>query len=55
LEPFVTMVVGYIILQKSVTAIQIIGAVFIVCGVYTATFGYGKKSKGQKELFRKAT
>lgn len=55
LEPFVTMVVGYIILQKSVTSIQIIGAVFIVCGVYTATFGYGKKSKGQKELFRKAT
>ncbi|WP_212934807.1 DMT family transporter [Bacillus hominis] len=55
LEPFVTMVVGYIILQKGVTSIQIIGAIFIVCGVYIATFGYGKKSKGQKELFRKAT
>ena len=47
LEPFVTMVVGYIILQKSVTAIQIIGAVlsFVECTLRHLDTGRNRRDK----------
>ena len=54
LEPFVTMVVGYIILQKSVTAIQIIELFlsFVEC---TLRHLDTEEIEGTKVLFRKAT
>lgn len=44
LEPFVVMVLGYFILRETVLAVQIIGAVLIIMGVYIgARWGVAEK------------
>lgn len=38
LEPFVAMVVGFILLAKPITGIELLGSVFIVAGVVLSTY-----------------
>lgn len=47
LEPFVTMVVGFILLKKPVTAIEIAGSILIVGGVLLST--YSKRNRDARE------
>lgn len=45
LEPFVAMVVGFIILTKPITVIELLGALFIVGGVILSTYHPTHKNK----------
>lgn len=45
LEPFVAMVVGFILLAKPVTMIELLGGIFIVSGVVFSTYERGRRQK----------
>ncbi|MFK2826799.1 DMT family transporter [Bacillus sp. B190/17] len=49
LEPFIVMVVGYIILQETVQSIQLMGALFIISGVIMGTYRSEVKDSSLKE------
>lgn len=50
LEPFVAMVVGFLLLGKPITKIELVGAMLIVCGVVFST--YEKKKRQQMSRSR---
>lgn len=50
LEPFVAMVVGFLLLGKPITKIELVGAMLIVCGVVFST--YEKKKRQQMSRAR---
>src|SRR5699024_2018451 len=45
LEPFVAMVVGFIVLAKPITGIELFGALLIVAGVVLSTYQFAHKNK----------
>ena len=49
LEPFIVMVVGYIVLQETVQLIQLMGALLIISGVIMGTRGSGVKDSSLME------
>lgn len=51
LEPFVAMVVGFLLLGKPITKIELIGAMLIVCGVVFSTY----EKKKQQPMSRPRT
>jgi drug/metabolite transporter (DMT)-like permease len=48
LQPFVAMLVGFLLLGSQVTAIQVGGSLLIVAGVIVATVHSQKKAKEKK-------
>lgn len=51
LEPFVAMVVGFILLAKPITGIELLGSVFIVAGVLLST--YQRSSRFRRTIVSK--
>ncbi|WP_134686978.1 DMT family transporter [Brevibacillus migulae] len=53
LQPFVAMLVGFLLLGSTVTAVQMTGSLLIVAGVIVATMHWGKAGKNQSAVLEK--